>query len=85
MKNVKIPEPLFRQAIDVLNRIDTSDFDYVFQSDFDSVLFAFLKKQQSLELREAYAHIIYAEDEDARFNARIQYLKQRRVVDSSDF
>ncbi|MCL2841517.1 MAG: hypothetical protein FWE05_12195 [Defluviitaleaceae bacterium] len=43
-ENVKIPELLLRQAIDVMKKFDTSDYGLEFQHDFDTVLFAFLKK-----------------------------------------
>ena len=85
MKNVKIPELLMRQTIDILERFDISDYGFDFQHDFDTVLFAFLKKQQSMELREAYSQIINAEDEDARHAARIRYLKSKRDIADSDF
>ena len=85
MKNVKIPELLLRQTIDVMERFDISDYGFDFQHDFDTALFALLKKQQSIDLRDAYAQIIFAEDEDARFNARMRYLKSKRRIAHSDF
>ena len=80
-KTVKIPLPLLSQTIYLLEHIDVSKYDCAIQCDFDNVYMAFLKKRQSLELREAYDKIVYAENDDARFNARMNYLQQKRVVD----
>lgn len=77
-KNVKIPLSLLSQTISLLEHLDMSDYDYSIQMDYDNILYAFLKKQQSLELREAYANIIFAEDENTRFEARMRYLQQKR-------
>ena len=85
MKNVKIPLALLTQTVELLEKIDVSDHDYTFQHDFDNVYFAFLKKQQSIELRDAYSQIIFAEDEDARFQARMRYLKNKRNIMEPDF
>jgi len=79
--NVKIPLPLLSQTIDLLEHWDMTGCDPTLQHDFDIVYFAFLKKRQSLELHDAYAKIIYADNEDARFHARMQYLQQKRFID----
>ena len=81
-KNVKIPLPLLARTIDLLEQLDVSNYDYAIQYDFDCVYMAFLKKRQSLELREAYSKIIFAEDEDTRFEARMRYLQQKRDCDA---
>ena len=81
MENVKIPLLLFRQIIDLLDYLTKADYDPAIRSDFNNVYFALLKKQQSLELRNAYAKIIFAEDDNARFNARMRYLQQKREID----
>lgn len=77
-KNVMIPLALLSQAIELLEYWDISEYAPAIRYDYDNVLYAFMKKKQSLELREAYAKIIYAEDEDARHDARMQYLQQKR-------
>jgi hypothetical protein len=79
--NVKIPLPLLRQTIELLECWDVSASDTVFQHDFDNVYFALLKKRESLELRHAYAKIIYAKNEEARHAARMHYLAQKRFND----
>ena len=85
MKNVKIPLALLTQTIELLEKIDISEYGFSFQHDFDNVYFAFLKKQQAIELRDAYSQIIFAEDEDARFQARLRYLNNKRNIVDSDF
>lgn len=79
--NVKIPLPLLVRAIDLLESWDLSGYDESVQCDFDAVYFALLKKRQSHELRDAYAKIVFAKDEDARFAARMNYLQQKRIND----
>ncbi len=79
--NVKIPLPLLVSAIDLLESWDLSGYDESIQCDFDAVYFALLKKRQSHELRDAYAKIVFAKDEDARFAARMNYLQQKRLND----
>lgn len=39
-----------------------------------------MKKRQNLELRDAYAEIVFAKDEDARHAARMHYLQQKRAI-----
>ena len=79
--NVKIPLPLLSQTIDLLEHWDVAGCDPAIQYDYDNVYMAFLKKRQSLQLREAYAKVIFAQNEDARLAARIRYLQQKRDVD----
>ena len=63
-KNVKIPMELFSQIIDILDYIDVSGYDPVFRYDCECVVDALVKKKQSLELRETYAKIVYAKDDE---------------------
>lgn len=80
-KNVKIPLPLLSQTIALLEHLDISEYDPALQYDYDNVYMAFIKKRQSLELREAYSAIVCAEDENSRFEARMRYLQNKRVID----
>ena len=66
------------QTLALLEHLDMSDYDPAIQYDYDNVYMAFLKKRQSIELREAYAQIIFADDENARFDARMRYLQNKR-------
>jgi len=80
-KDVKIPLALLSQTIALLGHWNVRAYDPAIQYDYDNVYMALLKKQQSLELRQAYAKIIFAENEDARFQARMRYLQQKRAND----
>jgi len=83
-ENVKIPLSLLSRTIDLLENWNLADYDPSVQCDYDGVYFALLKKRQTLELRDAYAKIVYAENEDARHNARMNYLQQKRYL-NDDF
>ena len=83
-KNVKIPMGLFSRIIDLFDYLDVSGYDPAIQYDYDNIMLALVKKKQSLELREAYAKIISANDEDTRRSARMRYLQQKRVL-NDDF
>jgi len=77
-KNVKIPFELMKQTVYLLEYFNDS-CDPCLRSDFDSVYYAFLDKWDSLNLRELYSKIIFAKDEDSRFDARMQYLQKKRL------
>ena len=80
-KNITIPFSLLRQTIELLEYWNISEYDQVIRQDYDSILFALQKKKQSVELRDAYARIIYAESEDTRHTARMRYLEQKRLIE----
>ena len=80
-KDVKIPLSLLSQTIYLLEHLNMDGYDPSILCDYDNVYMAFLKKRQSLELREAYSKIIFAKDEDTRSEARMQYLQQKRMND----
>jgi len=78
IENVKIPLSLFYQTISLLDNIRRSGCDQSIVPEYESVLTAFLKKKQSLDLRDSYAKIISAQDEDQRWEARMNYLYDKR-------
>ena len=80
MDNIKIPLSLFKQVIYILESINPYSYDDIFQLEFFGVVDALNKKKDALELREAYADIIRAKDEDSRHWARMRYLKQKRLI-----
>jgi len=82
--NVKIPLPLLTQTIELLENWNLANYDPSVQYDYDRVYHALLKKRQSLDLREAYARIVLADNEDARQTARMNYLQQKRRL-NDDF
>jgi len=86
--NVKISLSLLLRTIHLMEHLEIFGYDTTIQNDYHDVYRAFLKKRQDLELRKSYAKIIFAEDEDARLNARMSYLQQKRENDefySRDF
>ena len=79
-RNVKIPLSLLSQTIELLEHWNLDGYDPAILCVYDIVYMAFLKKRQSLDLREAYSKIIFAQDENARFEARMRYLQQKRDI-----
>jgi len=77
-KNITIPYSLFSRIIDLLEFWDVPEYTTHYREDYEAVLYALMKKKQSIELREAYARIVYAKDDDARHDERIRYLQQKR-------
>ena len=80
-QNVKIPLSLLLHTIYLMEHLEVFGYDLAIQQDYHEVYAAFLKKRQDLELRKSYAKIIFAEDEDARLSARMNYLRQKREND----
>ena len=79
-KNVLLPLSLVKKIIDLLCCWNTYHYDESVKQDHDEVLDALYHKLQRLEVRKAYSKIVYANSEDARFNARMEYLEQRRML-----
>ena len=72
-ENIMIPRSLFERIVELLDGFDASRYGYNFCREYEDVQAALEVKMQKLELRNAYARIASAEDEDARVMARIQY------------
>jgi len=77
-KNITIPLPLFSKITNLLDNLDISDIPPFLRTDYSDILFAMMKKQQSIELREAYSKIINADSDDDRHDARMRYLFLKR-------
>jgi hypothetical protein len=78
--NVKIPLSLLSLTITLLESLDVSSCPHPTPRRYSTVLFMFRKKQQSLDLRQTYKKVIFAEDEDARLDAKTQYLKEKQEI-----
>jgi hypothetical protein len=76
-KNILFPLETLLKIVDLLSYLDLSSYDCSLQGDCDDVLNTIIKKLQAVELRKAYSRIFFANDEDSRFFARMEYLKQR--------
>ena len=81
-KNVQIPLALFREIIEFVEYMDQCSLDRLFDDMCDSILAQLRAKQDSMALRENYADIIYAKDDDKRHDARMKYLHMKRVYKS---
>ena len=76
--------PLLGRIVELLEYWDVSKYDRAIQDDYCDVLRELMIKMQKIELRDAYANIIKAENSDDRDWARIHYLQlksQLGVVD----
>ena len=82
IKNVKISESLFKKTINFLEQLRLGGIYVELQDEFNDIYGEFLKKEQSLELRKDYAKIVYAKDDDSRFDARMQYLRNKRDIET---
>jgi len=77
-KNINIPFLLFSKITNLLDNMDISDIPPYLRPDYADILFALMKKQHSIELRNAYAKIITADSDVDRHDARMQYLLLKR-------
>ena len=78
--NVQIPMWLFWHTLDFLEALDPSSWDPPFHQKYLDALYGFRLKANRIELRGSYAKIIFAEDEDSRHDARMQYLLKRHDI-----
>ena len=78
---VKVPFELLSRIIYLLEQLDLSIYDAGLQSDYNDILIALTRKKQSVELREAYARIIYSPDEESRINASINYMQYKQDLE----
>jgi len=83
-KNVMIPIFLLDSIIEFLVELDLSEY-HELRYEYCEILWALRLKKQRLGLRQAYAKIISADNQDDRDDARIDYLRQRKRLDDIDF
>jgi len=62
-ENVKIPHALFNQTIDLLEALDSRDFDPIFACRHRYVLYSFLLEKQRSGLCKAYSNTVFEQDE----------------------
>ena len=84
-ENITIPYSLFSKIIGLLDSFDIYDYSQRTQELYFDVLFALLRKQQSIDLRNAYANIINADNDDDRHQARMNYLFEKRQKHDNRF
>ena len=78
-KNVMIPHALFMRIVDLLEYWDIPE-RHDLRFEYCDILWALKVKIQRLELHEAYSKIASAVDDDARIDARIEYLRKRTCI-----
>jgi hypothetical protein len=78
-KNVMIPLSLMERTIELLGYLQPAAYNDLRYEHCD-ILNELLIKKQKLELREAYAKIVTADNEEVRHHARIEYLRQKRFL-----
>lgn len=78
-KNIQIPLSLFKEIVEFVEYMDNSCLDTAFAAMCGSILAGLSAKQDSMALREHYADIVHAMDDDKRHNARMRYLEMKRL------
>jgi len=78
--NISIPLPLLKNLIVLLEYWDVSLLDRAVRDDYWGALWALKIKLLKLDVREAYARIIHAPNEDARHLARIEFLQLKNTL-----
>ncbi len=73
-----IPMSLFCEIADFLEQLDISGFDYPLKEDYGLIMWALDIKKQKLLLRDAYAKIIHENHPYESFEARMDYLREKR-------
>ena len=81
-KNVMIPRSTLERVIELFEWLDLSNNPNC--HDCYQILWELKVKMQKLELRGAYSKIVAAKNEDARHDARIEYLRQRGQIGHVD-
>jgi hypothetical protein len=75
-----LPLSLIDRIIEILGCWDISKYDVVIQLEHYDILRTLKIKQQKRELRDDYAKMIHANNQDDKFEARIQYLQHKRTL-----
>jgi hypothetical protein len=83
-KNVTISFDTFEQILFLLDGLDADRYGINFFQTFCAVMYELKVKMQKIELRDAYARIILAKDEDDEALARIEYLRLKSQLGKLD-
>ena len=81
-KNIQIPLYLFIDIIELLQYLDTSNWDIPLKDLYDSILDQIRAKQDSIALRGLYSNIVFANDEQKQHAARMHYLQIKRIYNA---
>jgi len=80
-KNVLIPLSLLNCIIEFLIELDLSEY-HELRYEYCEILWVLNLKKQRIGLRQSYAKILEAVDDDDRDDARMRYLLHRSSLDS---
>jgi hypothetical protein len=78
-KNIQIPLETFKNMIRFMECCDIRDCTPELQQLYRSIFSVLIAKQESMDLRDAYAKVVFAEDESQRKDARAAYLEQKEI------
>ena len=78
-QNVMIPLSLLGRTIELLEDLGYPSDNLLYYG-YSKILWELKVKMKKIELRDAYAKIITAGNEDDRDEARMQYLLQKRFL-----
>jgi len=81
-KTVQIPLSIFYLTIDFLEHFNAhkNEWNPVLYACHETILSAYLLKNQRLGLRKSYSEIIFAQNDDERWEARMEYLQKKRDI-----
>jgi hypothetical protein len=81
-KNVLIPQRTLERIIEMMECPDFSRFPYLL--DYLDILRELKLKMQKIQLRETYSNIVRADNDNSSFEARMEYLVQKRQLGNVD-
>jgi hypothetical protein len=82
-KNVMIPLSLLNQIIELLQHWDIPEYRPELRYDYESVVWALVVKKQKLKLRDAYAKILQADNQQAKDEAYFHYRQEKSLLDEA--
>jgi hypothetical protein len=81
-KNILIPRHTFEKIIEILESPGFMRLPNFY--DYIDVYHELKFKKQRMDIRNTYAKVIKAKDDDSRDNARLEYLMQRKQLGKID-
>ena len=81
-KSIMIPLSLFGRIVELTDDLKDSSYGYYLCAEYGDVLGGLETKLQKIELRKAYAQVMAARDDEDRTRARIEYLRQKRQLET---
>ena len=87
-KKVLIPRDTFQDLLDLLDWIIETDIqlcNLAMEDRLLTSLYVLREKEEKAQLRKAYANVIFARNENARHDARMKYLSQKRSIHGNPY